>query len=1059
MNKKTLYALALLIASQAANAQDNVLKNTNVSELLRMEQELRTDYVSKQERVKKYAEEKGVLIHHYMPNGKVVSLVDVDPFNQPVYRTTHNARASATISTNKLYPVAGAASAYNLTGRGFQVGEWDGGTNRLTHREYQGRAVQADNGTMALSEHATHVGGTMIAGGAFSPGVKGMAYQAKLLAHDWEADDIEMTSKAAQGLLVSNHSYGTQCGWEFNESSNSWEWLGDNAVHPTYDYKFGFYNNDARVWDRIAFNAPHYLIVKSAGNSRNSGPGNNAQHPDNGPYDCIPTYSVAKNILTVGAVNPVNGGYSNPAGVVISSFSSWGPADDGRIKPDVVGNGVGVQSLGIGNDNQLVTLDGTSMSSPSVAGSCLLLQEMYSNTHYRKKMLSATLKGLVIHTADECWTAPGPDYRFGFGLMNTRKAANLIAKDSITSRLIEETLNNTQIKEYSFTAKGGEALVATLCWTDHAGTPGPAAYNSRLKMLVNDLDLRVKGPGVTGDSLPWRLNPDSAAFAARRGDNQVDNVEKIEINTPSAGGTYTIRVSHKNNLYTATGIPQVQNYSLIVSGIVTGDTNKTCLPQQYFNAQTGRFDDGSGASKNYFNGANCSWVINPEDSAAIVAVVFRSMGIDPSDTLYLHSGTDASAPLIGKYNGNALPDTAFSSSAQVFVRFQTDGSTNGPGWELEYSAIRKPKFDITGTSKTICAGDNAIFSVVNQDTQTQGWTYAWTLPGTASGTATGPTVNPVYTTEGVYPVTLTVTNRFGPATLTKTDFITVKPAVASNQTPYFQGIESTTFPVDQTNPNLNWSLAADANPWVRNTAAPFAGAAAIRIRNNTGLKNVRELISPSFDISNVPQALRGLSFMVAFARTTTAAAVDQLRVLYSTDCGKNWVEGYKKSNTTANKLYTTTDIETTSFFPEVSQYRKDTVVLSSLPANVSNFIFKFEMTSERGNFLYLDNILLNPAFTSIENLIGSSKLDMLIKPNPSMGSTSVMIKSPKALPVQVQLTDVMGKIIGLHTISDFDSGNMATIETATHFGTPPSGIYFIRVQTGEERKVLRWIVN
>lgn len=56
--------------------------------------------------------------------------------------------------------------------------------------------------------------------------------------------------------------------------------------------------------------------------------------------------SIAKNTLTVGAVNDITAGYATTADVVMSSFSSWGPVDDGRIKPDIVANGVSLTSAG-----------------------------------------------------------------------------------------------------------------------------------------------------------------------------------------------------------------------------------------------------------------------------------------------------------------------------------------------------------------------------------------------------------------------------------------------------------------------------------------------------------------------------------------------------------------------------------------------------------------------------------------------------------------------------------------------------------------------------------------
>ncbi len=122
-----------------------------------------------------------------------------------------------------------------------------------------------------------------------------------------------------------------------------------------------------------------------------------------------------KNILTVGAVNPIAAGYSSAADVLMSSFSSWGPTDDGRIKPDVVADGVGLTSSIASSNNAYATYSGTSMATPNVTGSLLLLQEYYVQLHPGIFMRSATLKGLTIHTADEAGPNPGPDYQFGWG--------------------------------------------------------------------------------------------------------------------------------------------------------------------------------------------------------------------------------------------------------------------------------------------------------------------------------------------------------------------------------------------------------------------------------------------------------------------------------------------------------------------------------------------------------------------------------------------------------------------------------------------------------------------
>jgi len=273
---------------------------------------------------------------------------------------------------------------------------------------------------------------------------------------------------------------------------------------------------------------------------------------------------VAKNILVVGAVEDVSGGYSGPGSVPMSSFSSWGPTDDGRIKPDISGNGVGLYSTMNDSDTAYDSLSGTSMSTPNVAGSLGVLIQHWRDTH-AGDMRSATLKGIVIHTADEAGGDDGPDYEFGWGLMNTLEAASVITAD-VTEPIVisEDTLSNGQTSEVNVTATGGSELRATICWTDPPGNPPGNLLNPTTKMLVNDLDLRIirTSPSATYD--PWVLDPSSPGNAATTGDNDVDNVEQVVVYSPGTS-QYTVRVTHKGGLSGGS-----QAFSLIITGASSG---------------------------------------------------------------------------------------------------------------------------------------------------------------------------------------------------------------------------------------------------------------------------------------------------------------------------------------------------------------------------------------------------------------------------------------------------------------------------------------------------------
>jgi hypothetical protein len=507
------------------------------------------------------------------------------PDGIPHYYQSFNLDAARTVSTSKLW--TGGGLGLNLSGEDMIIGEWDGGKARLTHREFDGRAFQID-GAPESSNHATHVGITLIGKGV-SGTAKGMAYKAVLHAYDWNSDVVEMTQAAQNGLLISNHSYGNITGWYKNTSRDRWEWYGDTTISPNEDWKFGFYSSQSRSWDNIAYANPGYLIVKSAGNDRNMQISGSSYHYiwDNslgdwkrssvkrnpsGPYDCLTGAGVSKNVLTVGAVEAIPGGYQHASQVVMSSFSSWGPTDDGRIKPDIVGNGVGVYSGTAEGDDTYATYNGTSMASPNVAGSLLLIQEHYYNLN-EKYLLAASLKALVIHTADEAGDAPGPDYSFGWGLLNSAKAVEMISNQQENHKILENELANTDSFELVLYADGSEPLKATIAWMDKAATVSPSALNPETIKLINDLDLRIERINNGAISEPWVMDPSNPAAPAFRGDNIRDNVEQVFVSNPERG-FYKIKVSHKGILSDGAA----QKYTLLISGEAPGLQADFTLP-------------------------------------------------------------------------------------------------------------------------------------------------------------------------------------------------------------------------------------------------------------------------------------------------------------------------------------------------------------------------------------------------------------------------------------------------------------------------------------------------
>ncbi len=515
------------------------------------------------------ANQRGIPAFIPLENGMTADLRYFDELGFPHYVKTMNSGSSSAIGTVALQP--GGSLGQNLTGKGFVVGIYDQTRPRLDHVEFTGRLTQVDGSTETISNHATHVSGTVLAAG-INPLARGMAYEATGWSFNWDSDLSKMFANAYEpinkpnGHLVSNHSYGFVLGW-YRNSTGAWAWAGSNSVDPNEDYRFGYYSSKSKGLDDLIFIRPQYTVVWAAGNDRTDV--GNGTKPSDGPEDTLGPEGVAKNVITVGAVS-LSSNYSDPNSVSMSSFSSWGPTDDGRIKPDLVAVGVGVFSSTAGSGtstDSYGSLSGTSMAAPSVSGSILLLQQLYSQRNNGRYMWASTVKSLVLNTTKETGLNIGPDYVYGWGLFDAEAAGRIILNENGTSDVIrEETLPSGESFEFDFVSDGITPIRVTIAWTDPSGNPQPISVDPQTLMLVNDLDLRiVDEEGIS--YFPWSLNPaaGSSAQAVRDKDNFRDNVEQILIESPKPQ-KYKVRITHKGSL-----VGGKQEFSLVLkAGTVDG---------------------------------------------------------------------------------------------------------------------------------------------------------------------------------------------------------------------------------------------------------------------------------------------------------------------------------------------------------------------------------------------------------------------------------------------------------------------------------------------------------
>ena len=550
MKKQQLFAsfFAFFCVISFSQTKEDVAKITKEYDVEKIQQKI--TYFEKLEQAEK-SKAMAAAIKNGWPitikgeDGSFQQLMKLTPDGFPIYYSTTNVNAAKSTRANFLN--TGGGLGLTLDGQGMVARVWDGGTVRRTHNGFAGRVSTIDDSSSGnYSNHATHVTGTMIAlpWNTSSTGVKGMASAATARTFNWDSDEAEALSEVLLGMLISNHSYGVPIG---TDASTLPAWY------------IGAYTDDARNWDEIAYLSPYYLPVMSAGND---GTSSNNSNPIAVNYDKLNGNKTAKNLLIVAnAQDAVINADGSLSSVLINSSSSQGPTDDRRIKPDITGNGTGVTSTISTSNTATTSYSGTSMAGPNVAGTLLLVQQHHKNLT-NSFMKSATLRGLACHTADDAGNV-GPDAKFGWGLLNAKKAVETLSGNGLTSWVSENNLAQGQTYTMTVKSDGTAPLIASITWTDlpgeaNNGNDGP---NVSTPVLVNDLDIRVTKDGTT--YYPWRLQSSPSALAIRTGDNNVDNIEVVKIDTPTAG-EYVITISHKATLQTG-----AQNYSLIATGIIS----------------------------------------------------------------------------------------------------------------------------------------------------------------------------------------------------------------------------------------------------------------------------------------------------------------------------------------------------------------------------------------------------------------------------------------------------------------------------------------------------------
>jgi len=400
--------------------------------------------------------------------------------------------------------------------------------------------------------------------------------------------------------------------------SNSW---GSDAK--------GEYTEDAANTDDFMWNHPDMLITTSAGNA-----GTDSNSDGIIDEDSMGSPATAKNILSVGASEhdrqghyecdesldytdcAAQGGQNDivtygeawpddfPADPIASdpaagnaeqmaAFSSRGPTDDGRIKPDVVAPGTYVLSCysdmyqqgydsspnpqngawqydgwGYPLNQYYKYMGGTSMANPLVAGGAAVVRDFYEK-EYSHNASAALVKATLINSAVDLLDEnndgvndnayPIPNNHEGWGRVDLANATDG------SHQFVDETtgLNTGDSATYQFdVSTGGDPFKVTLVWTDYP------ASTSAAKALVNDLDLVVTAP----DGTTYLGNVFSGGWSVTGGSaDRTNNVENVYVQSALAG-TWTVEVSGYN-------VPNgPQPFALVVDGSFGPPPTPTATP-------------------------------------------------------------------------------------------------------------------------------------------------------------------------------------------------------------------------------------------------------------------------------------------------------------------------------------------------------------------------------------------------------------------------------------------------------------------------------------------------
>ncbi len=330
----------------------------------------------------------------------------------------------------------------------------------------------------------------------------------------------------APGVTMRYYDYVNQSNYpHINAAVTNYNTFGTIATSSSYSEFSGFggvYTSTANFVDNQVKNNPPIQHVFSAGNSSAS---TSPTYTVGSPWATITGgRKAAKSTIAVAALD-----YEDN----LAGYSSRGPAEDGRVKPDISSYGDGHISLD-NAANTYQSFGGTSAACPGITGIVAVMYQAYRENNGGQDPHSGLIKAMLLNSADDLGN-PGPDFFYGWGRVNALRAVRILENNQYLTDTIAQGDTNT----HSINIPSGVAEFKVMVyWNDHPGSVTAS------QALVNDLNIELED-GSSALNLPFVLDHrdilSSLQSNAVPGVDSVNNMEQVLLTNPSAGN-YTLRI-------------------------------------------------------------------------------------------------------------------------------------------------------------------------------------------------------------------------------------------------------------------------------------------------------------------------------------------------------------------------------------------------------------------------------------------------------------------------------------------------------------------------------------